>query len=222
MRDARWNWELRTVEIDNGYVCSANDQRLAHDQPESSSSACDHTASSWETISANFSLEDSRLLTLQAKGGQRPSEMEATATLHGRSMRLSDDADCDVTDDSILRAGKVLLLGVLDANSVISSRELALMLECSTLAGGRVLVVLVELFVRLLVLANWRGDQTARSWSGEEGSCGRVAGGGGSSSRDLPEQAGLEHCGGVCVCVYVRRSGQAEACQVDVRGERYM
>lgn len=74
------------------------------------------------------------------------------------------------------------------------------MLKCSALAGSRVLVVLVELgIVGLVVTADLSGGQTARRRSGKEGSCARGAGGGGGSPRNLPEQAGLEHCG--CVVV---------------------
>lgn len=85
------------------------------------------------------------------------------------------------------------------------------MLESSALASGRVLVVLVEfVVVSLLIAADWSGSQTAHGGSGQEGGS-RCACGGGGSSHDLPEQAGLEHCccegSGVVVLLGVESGG---------------
>lgn len=74
-------------------------------------------------------------------------------------------------------AREILLLGVLDANGVICSRELALVLESSGLARGRVLVVLI--FDDIVLALDVWCDANAASRLASDGGCGGWADSGG-------------------------------------------
>jgi hypothetical protein len=86
-----------------------------------------------------------------------------------------------------------MLWGMLNANGLIRSRELSLMLKGARLAGSRQCIVAVIVVVVVdLVQASGGRPQTPSGLAGDEGG-GGDARSGGRGPRDLTEQAGFEH-----------------------------
>lgn len=144
---------VRTVEIDNGDIASADNQSLAHDQTETTGTASDHTNA-----------------ILQAERGEGTLEVITTAALDGLRWRV------------------VLLLWMLNLDCLVGTGELALVRVGTGLSLG----AQVDVPVILLIEASRKGAEGTLGGAGDGGRGWRADGGGGGS-RELADQAGLDH-----------------------------
>lgn len=138
----------------------------------------DHQRLAHDQTQPSRAARDHADSVLQAEARQCPLEVEAAPALH-RS-----------------RAGQVLFFGVLDADGVVGTRELALVLEGARLAGCAVLIVVIRVVVLAGLLPHRHA--IAEGADGQTRRCGERgwADGGGGRSRQLSKKSGFDHaCG---------------------------